>query len=176
MLAMSKRTRRPPSGPPVDLGTAIRRERGDVVVEFRPDPDNPQRGTVKGARASQGGHDYLWRRGSIDDTQHEAAVRYSDAYHGQVKSGCQLAAAMDGGIRLPPHQQGHPSEGMVDNASTIRQADFILGRDASALVQMVVIEGMPLFTIGEAAGEHDRIALGRLRGALDRLAELWDLA
>lgn len=159
----------------VDLGPAIRRERGEVVTEFRPDPDNPQTATVKGARAAQGGHDYLRARGSLDDAQHAAACRYSDAMHGHVRSGCHLAAAMQGAGRTPPHQQGHPSPDMVAAAALIRQADAILGPGQTALVRMVVIQGLTLGTVGGAAGEGDQVTLGRLRAALDRLAELWAL-
>ena len=163
------------TAPRADLGPAIRRERGEVVVEFRPDPDNPQRATVKGARAAQGGHDYLRARGSLDAAQHAAAERYSTAYHGQAKSGCHLAAAMAGNVRVPPHQQGHPSAEMVDCATMIRRADLILGPGAAALVRMVVIQGMTLGTISGASGETDQSALGRLRAALDRLAEMWGI-
>lgn len=163
------------TAPRADLGPSIRRERGEVVVEFRPDPDNPQRATVKGARAAQGGHDYLRARGSLDAAQHAAAERYSAAYHGQAKSGCHLAAAMDGNVRVPPHQQGHPSADMLDCAEMIRRADYILGEGMTHIVRLVVIKGSALKIAGEAAGETDQIALGRLRGALDRLAEMWGI-
>ncbi len=161
------------AGPAADLGPAIRLARGDVVEEFRPDPAKPQGAPVKGARASQGGHDYLRRRGSLDAAQHAAAARYADAWQGMERSGSTLGAA--GSVRLPPHQQGHPTQAMVACAADVRLAVECLGPGARLLVHQVSVQGWTLGTIGGAAGEGDQVTLGRLRGALDRLAEVWGI-
>ena len=170
-MATVKAKRREPA---VDLGPAIRLARGEVVAEFRADPDNPQRGTVKGGRAAQGGHDYLLRRGSLDAEQHRAAEFYCAAWHTVSRSGCSLPSA-ESVARVAPHQQGHPSAQMVDAAGMLRLAKQALGPGALFLVQRVVVEGSTLGTIGGAAGEGDQVTLGRLRAALDRLCEVWDV-
>lgn len=168
-------------GPTVTIGKGKRAKqvpmrvlRGDAVEEYRPDPANPQGGTVKGARAAQGGHDYLMRRGSLDAAQHAAADRYSASWHGMGRSGCAAAGLMGAG-RVPPHMQGHPAQAMLACAMDVRIADRTLGNGASSLLRMVIVEGRTLGTVGGAAGEGDQVTLGRVRAALDRLAELWGL-
>lgn len=171
---MSATVKRKPAGQASDLGPAIRIKRGEVVAEFRPDPAKPGGAPVKGARAAQGGHDYLLRRGSLDRTQHAAAVRYCDAWHGMDRSVGTLGALATPG-RLPPHQQGCPTSRMVACASDIRTADAAIGQAARILVRRVVIDGQTLGTVGGAAGEGDQVTLGRLRAALDRLTEIWGI-
>ena len=162
--------------------TKARWARGDVYRDDHADPDRPLRAqdgvqtgfhTIRGARAAQGGHDYLHRRGSIDATQHAAAARYCDAWHGVERSGSTLGDI--GGIRLPIHQQGCPTAAMVACAADIRVAKDSLGHGARLLVHQVAVQGWTLSIIGEAAGEGDKVTLGRLRGALDRLAEIWGI-
>lgn len=170
--ARKTRLRAPARDPAADMGPMIRINRGDVVAEFRPDPDAPGGIVVRGARAAQGGHDYLHRRGSLDAAQHAAASRYSAAWHGAGRSGCATAGLLAAG-RLAPSQRGHPTEAALGCAADIRLAHAALGPGQAALVQMVVLRGLTLGVVGGAAGEGDQVTLGRLRAALDRLAEMW---
>lgn len=162
--------------------TRERWQRGDVAVEDHADPDRPQRDqngvqvgyhSVRGARAAQGGHDYLHRRGSIDVAQHRAASRYADAWREAGRCGCVMGGA--GEVKIPPHQQGHPSFEMLRAAETLRQAEARLSRREVEMVHRVTIQEHTLGRIGGDWRESDQATLGRLRGALDRLAEMWRL-
>ncbi len=162
--------------------TAARWRRGEIFVEDHADPARPMRDAdgvqvgyhqIRGTRAAQGGHDYLLRRGSLDAAQHMAASWFLAAWQGRERSRCALAGA--GEVRTPLHQQGHPSVAMLRAAKLLREAEGALGQGAMILVHNVVVRGMTLGTIGGAAGEGDQVTLGRLRAALDRLAEVWGL-
>lgn len=162
--------------------TRERWQRGEVEIDDHADPDRPMRDqsgvqvgfhTIRGARAAQGGHAYLRRRGSIDDAQFAAAARYVDAWHGCERSGSTLGAA--GTTRLPVHQQGHPTMAMLQAAEALRQVDRSLGHAGRLIVHQVAVQGWTLGTIGGAAGEGDQVTLGRLRAALDRLVEVWGI-
>ena len=162
--------------------TPERWRRGEVIREDHADPDRPMRGqdgvqtgfhAIRGARAAQGGHDYLLRRGSIDNAQHRAADRYHAAWHGVERSGSALGGA--GGVRLPLHQQGCPTAAMVACAADMMAAKDALGVGARILVHQVVVQGWTLGTVGGGSGENDQVTLGRLRAALDRLVEIWGI-
>ena len=160
MLAMSKRTRRPPSGPPVDLGTAIRRERGDVVVEFRPDPDNPQRGTVKGAKVRVWYH-VAWIEGRLSDEQHEAADRYLVRLE-QADGAKEGSPAKITGIGASGY--GGPTDRQVMALADLREADEVLGQDARLIRQVVGFNLTP----GDAE-------VATVRAALQRLVDYWEM-
>lgn len=160
MLAMSKRTRRPPSGPPVDLGTAIRRERGDVVVEFRPDPDNPQRGTVKGAKVRVWYH-VAWIEGRLSDEQHEAADRYLVRLE-QADGAREGSPAKITGIAASGY--GGPTDRQMMALADLREADEVLGPDARLIRQVVGFNLTP----GDAE-------VPTVRAALQRLVDYWQM-
>lgn len=163
--------------------TRERWQRGEVEIDDHADPDRPMRDqagvqvgyhTIRGARAAQGGHDYLLRRRTIDAAQHAAADRYARAWETRGgRLGCPLAG--DGGGRLPPHERGHPTMAMLRAQETLDQAKRTLSQGALIIVQKVVLEGATLGAIGGAAGEGDQVAIGRLRAALDHLVEVWGI-
>lgn len=160
MLAMSKRNRRPPSGPPVDLGPLIRHQRGELVTEFRPDPDNPQRGTVKGAKVRVWYH-VAWIEGRLSDEQHEAADRYQKRLE-QAEGATEGSAAKVTGIRA--HGYSGPTDRQMMALADLREANKVLGDDVR-LVQEVVGENM---TPPDAK-------VPAVRAALQRLAEYWGM-
>lgn len=162
--------------------TKSRWDRGDVTMDEHADPSRPLRAAdgvqvgyhpIRGVRASQGGHDYLLKRGSIDQCQYLAADRYCVGWHGANRSGSTLGEL--GSARVPAHQQGCPTTAMLACAADIRAATAALGQGARILVHQVVIQGWTLGAVGSGAGEGDQITLGRLRAALDRLAEIWEI-
>ena len=162
--------------------TAARWRRGEVFVEDHADPARPMRDAdgvqvgyhqIRGTRAAQGGHDYLLRRGSLDAVQHAAADRFLRAWEGHARLSSALANV--DGVQVPPHQRGHPSMARLSHAETLRQAQAALGSGQLSLVYNVVVRGLTLGTVGGAAGETDLDTRGRLRGALDRLAEVWGI-
>jgi hypothetical protein len=165
---------KPRREPAADLGPQIRVLRGEVIAEFRADPDKPQGTPVRGGRAAQGGHDYLFRRGSLDTAQHRAAELYCAAWHAVGASQCSLPSA-EATSRRAPHEQSVIAHRKLAAAMTLRCAKAVLGPAAVFLVQRVTIRGDTLGTIGGAAGEGDQVTLGRLRAALDRLCEEWEI-
>lgn len=160
---MSKKRKRHTNmaqGPAVDLGPDVRRQRGDVVVEFRPDPDNPARGTVQGAKTRVWYHG-AWIDGQLTDEQHEAADRYLIRLeqHQGAKEGSPTMAA---GIR----GQGFagPTERQVIATADLRAADEVLGPDVKLVRQVVGWNLTP---------ESQQVPA--LRAALQRLADHWGM-
>lgn len=160
---MTKKRKRPMQASQalaVDLGTDVRRRRGDLVVEFRPDPDSPATGTVQGAKARVWYH-VAWIEGQITDEHHEAADRYLNRLekHQGAKEGSPTVAA---GIR----GQGYagPTERQVMATADLRAADQVLGPDV-LLVRKVIGENVTPIPMDVPV----------LRAALQRLSELWGL-
>lgn len=144
----------------VDLGPDVRRRRGDVVVEFRPDPDSPATGTVQGAKARVWYH-VAWIEGQITDEHHEAADRYLVRLeqHQGAKEGSPTVAA---GIR----GQGFagPTERQVMATADLRAADHVLGPDVKLVREVIGWNLTP-----------SPADVPVLRAALQRLAEHWGM-
>lgn len=159
---MPRRNRRAgqPAIPVADLGPAIRRQRGDVIEHFRPDPDDPQRGTVKGARVRVWYH-VAWIEGLLSDEQHEAADRYLIRLE-QAEGAIEGSPARAVGVRMPGH--GGPTDRQVQALADLREADGVLGHDVRLVRQVVGFNCTP--AIGEVA---------MVRAALQRLAEHWEM-
>ena len=159
---LKKRKRHTSPGPALaaDLGPDVRRHRGDVVVEFRPDPDNPARGTVQGAKKRVWYHG-AWIDGQLTDEQHEAADRYLIRLeqHQGAKEGSPTVAA---GIR--GNGYGGPTERQVMATADLRAADQVLGPDVT-LVRKVIGENLTPIPS----------AVPVMRAALQRLSDLWGL-
>ena len=157
---MPRRNRRAPMAPHADLGPSIRRERGEVVTEFRPDPDNPQHGTVKGAKVRVWYH-VAWIEGLLTDEQHEAADRYlvrlEQAQGAKEGSPAKVAGIGGQGFAGPTDRQ-------VMALADLRDADEALGADVRLVRQVVG------FNITPAMGE-----VMAVRAALQRLAEYWEM-
>lgn len=165
--------------PPYDAGPVARLAHGDVELNTtRPDPDRPLRGhrgvqigyhSTTGARV-RSGHDYLLARGTITPEQHSTAERYLTL--AERADGAREFAS-DGAGRLPPHRQGSPSEAQVNAASELRSAAAAIGGVGAFVVRGIVVEGSTLGRLSRIFAEDEKSIVGRLRAALDRLAELW---
>lgn len=157
---MPRRNRRAPVAPAADLGPAIRHQRGELITEFRPDPDNPQRGTVKGAKTRVWYH-VAWIEGLLSDEQHEAADRYLNRLEQAqgAKEGSPAKVAGIGG-------QGYagPTDRQVMALADLRAANEVLGPDARLLQQVIGFNCTP------AMGEVDLV-----RAGLQRLADYWGM-
>ncbi len=157
---MPRRNRRAPMAPAADLGPAIRHQRGELVTEFRPDPDNPQRGTVRGAKTRVWYH-VAWIEGVLTDEQHEAADRYlvrlEQADGAQEGSPARVAGVGGQG-------SAGPTERQVMALADIRQANEVLGLDATLIRQVVGFNCTPM------PGEVELV-----RAALQRLADYWGM-
>lgn len=171
-----------PSMPLMDLGPEVR---SDVAVEDRPDPDRPllataedgalvQVGfhTTRGAR-SLSGHDYLHRRGAITWAEHQAALKY-------VVTLEQLYGATwrEAGQRsvVPPWQKGAPFERQIEAASELRRLREIVGVTGMAVVDATMCHQTTIARISQERGECPHYVTGRLRAALDRMAEYWGIS
>jgi len=153
--------------------------RGDVELDQpHADPDREmrdQQGVVIGfheirtARV-RSGHGYLLSRGVISAAHWATAERY-----------LAVVAAMGGvrdgdwslGTRTPPHQQGHPSAAMVDATTAMRVAIDRVGKGPMGIVGAICIDGATIGGLSILLGEPDKVTIGRLRAALERLAEVW---
>jgi len=155
--------------------------RGDIELDQpHADPDRPlldQDGVaigfheVRSARV-RSGPDFLRRRGVITQAHWETAERYQ-----AVAAACE--GVRDGewatGVRVPPHQQGHPSEAIVEAHALMRAAVDGVGKPAMGIIGAVCLEGATMAGLALLMDEHERHTIGRLRSALERLAEVWGL-
>lgn len=155
--------------------------RGDIELDQpHADPDRPlldQGGVAIGfheirtARV-RSGHGYLLARGAIGRDHWEAAERYLAvvAAMGGVRDG-----DWGSGVRLPPHQQGHPSEAMVDAHSAMRLAIERVGKGPMGIIGAVCLDGATLAGLAILLDEPAQQTLGRLKAALERLREVWGM-
>lgn len=161
-----------------DPGPSVRRARGVVIVDAHPDPARPlldgqgiQVGyhLVTGARVRSGA-EYLFKRRTITAAQFDTAERY-------VATVERMHGARDGRTegtgRVPPHQQGHPSEDQVNAATDLRRAVDGVGKGGMGLIGAIVLDGNTLDGMAILLSEDVRHVVGRLRAALDRLGEVW---
>lgn len=146
--------------PAVDLGPDVRRHRGDVVVEFRPDPDNPARGTVQGATVAVWYHTQ-WAQGRLTDAQHEAADRYSlwSEEADALAEGKPFAMRGGGG------SYSGPGDRLLLLRARLREADEALAADREA-VRWAVCWNFPPKTADDTK---------RILDGLQRLADFWGM-
>lgn len=119
------------------------------------------------------GHDYLLARRTINRGHWEAGQRYLEvvAAMGGVRDG-----EWGTGVRLPPHQQGHPSEAMVGAHSAMRVAIERVGKGPMKIIGAVCRDGATMAGLSLLMGEPEKHTIGRLKAALERLAEVWGMA
>jgi hypothetical protein len=157
MMAKQATKRREPAA---DLGPRVRVERGDVVTEFRADPDRPQGVDVKGGRVRVWYH-VEWIEGRLSDAQHEAADRYLIRLE-------QAEGAKDGSPERVTGIGGHgfsgPTERQVMALADLRAANAILGVHTRLIVQTVGYNLTP-----------STMALSHVRDALKNLADHWGM-
>jgi hypothetical protein len=151
----------------LDIGPLVRRQRGDVAVEDRPDPDEPNR-TVRGAKA-RCHYDALHSRGGLSDAEREAADRY--AVTSEMEAGARDRSGV--AVRVPPWQQGHPLLTQVQAAAQLRGVHAAVGSDGAALLRMYVRDNSPAGEIARRRHESEPAVIGRIKAALTRAAEHW---
>jgi hypothetical protein len=160
---------RAPAGP--DYGPVIRLNRGDVLRTEGPCPDDP-RATVRRGRAICQ-YDRLHARGGLTDAEREAADLYAVLL--EQESGARDRPVVKAGGRTPPWLQGHPGEMQVIASTKLRKAHDAIGHHARALLRRFVGDNQPVVVIAAQMKMDERQCMGRVRGALTRLAELWGM-
>jgi hypothetical protein len=115
---------------------------------------------------------YLLARGTIGREHFEAAERYLDvvAAMGGVRDG-----EWGSGIRVPAHQQGHPSQAIVDAHSAMRVAVDRVGKGPMGLIGAMCIDGATMANLSLLMDEPEKHTIGRLKAALERLREVWGM-
>lgn len=162
-----------PAGTRADFGSAIRRARGDVIEETRPDPTDP--GTVlRGARVRDTMRE-MWQRGRIGDAQFLAVQAFRD----------DAALVQGGGVGVSRLHAGRgggaaagwlPGDALLAAAMRVRLAWNALGRDAGELVRLVVLNGLTIAEAGKRRRRAKAATAEGLRDALDVLAVCYDTA
>jgi hypothetical protein len=177
-IAPRKRAR-PPVLPPSVSPTRFARD--DIELDQpHADPERElrdQQGLVIGfheirtARV-RSGPAYLLARGTIGKEHWEAAERYLAvvAAMGGVRDG-----EWGSGIRVPAHQQGHPSQAIVDAHSAMRVAVDRVGKGPMGLIGAVCIDGSTMAGLSLLMDEPEKQTIGRLKAALERLREVWGM-
>lgn len=158
-----------------DTIPAQRLKRGDLELAWRPDPERSPHSPggyplVAGYRA-RGGADYLLARRVISRAHFNTAQAFLDVAQA-------LQGARDGDddvpVRLPLHQRGHPAEAALEAAERLRIAVDRVGKGPMGIIGAVVLDNATLGNLGVLYGEPEKAMGGRLRAALERLAEVWD--
>lgn len=175
--AVRRRARRftkPPTVVPAVIelhGLRLRFERGDLVVEHKPDPERPNV-TVSRARARPA-HARLLATHSITAQEHDAAEHYAEL----LERAAGAAGGTDAlGVYVPGWQRGTPTQDQLDACEALREAHNLLGVRARVMVAMLVVGDMDVKDIAAQFAQNDQRTLGELAGALARCAELWGLA
>lgn len=174
---MNARVKPPPRLPP--YLSQFRYAHGDIELDVpHADPARElkdQKGVTIGyhlvnTARTRSGPDYLLAKGTIGPHHCDTAHRY-----------LAVVAAMGGvrdgewgiGVRIPPHQQGHPSEAMVNAHTAMRLAIDMVGKTAMGIIGAVCLDGATMAGLEILMDEPEGAMKGRLRAALERLAEVW---
>lgn len=155
--------------PASDYGPKIQRDNGHVEVVDAADPDSPAR-TIRRARA-RCHYDAAWRAGRISDAEREAADRYA---HTQER----FAGARehrDGPTTASSPWQRTPGLTQLQASASLTDAHKAIGNDGAALLVMYVRDNRPVEDIAKRRGENPTLCMGRVRAALSRLAEHWNM-
>jgi len=155
--------------------------RGDVELNVsHADPDRPlvdQGGLAIGfheirtARV-RSGPAYLLSRGTINRDHYEAAERYFAVV---VAAGGIRDGEWGSGIRVPPHQQGHPTQAIVDAQGLLRVAIDRVGKGPMGVIGAVCLDGATMAGLSILMDEPEKHTIGRLKAALERLREVWGM-
>lgn len=162
---MSRRTRTSPAAIALDMGTAVRRARGDVMVEDAPDPDAPKR-TIRRARAVWA-PDVLLRTQAIDKQMHDAAVRYMDSYQLGVLGAKDRSMVFVSRSGSP----GGMAEARLAAVTDWRKATQAVGIILSPILTWCVLGHGTLRGYAADCGGSREAAHRSLLAALDRLAD-----
>lgn len=155
--------------------------RGDVELNVpHADPDRPlvdQGGVTIGFHEICGprvrsGPAYLLSRGTINRDHYEAAERYFAVV---VAAGGIRDGEWGSGIRVPPHQQGHPTQAIVDAQGLLRVAIDRVGKGPMGVIGAVCLDGATMAGLSILMDEPEKHTIGRLKAALERLREVWGM-
>lgn len=176
---MNARVKPPPPLPP--YLSPFRYAHGDIELDVpHADPKREmkdQRGVTIGHHEvrtprARSGPDYLLAKGTIGRDHWDTAQRYMAvvAAMGGVRDG-----EWGSGVRIPPHQQGHPSEAMVDAHTAMRAAIDMVGKGPMGIIGAVCLDGATMAGLAILMDEPEKQTIGRLKAALERLAEVWGM-
>ena len=168
--------RRLPATPPVPAliehdALQARWRRGEIVVERGPaEPGQPRPMRLRATCA----YDRLHARGGITDPQREAADRYATLR--EAETGARWRPSAPTGIRAPRNADaGHPILSQVQAAAHLRRVHETLGRQARAVLALLVVDNLPVKEIAERQRVGPDVAMGLVLAALTRLAEHWGM-
>lgn len=173
-----KRVRQAPLPPSI---SPTRFARGDIELNVpHADPDRPlvdQGGVTIGFHEICGprvrsGPAYLLARGTINRDHYEAAERY---FAVAVAARGIRDGEWASGIRVPPHQQGHPTQAIVDAQGLLRVAIDRVGKGAMGVIGAVCLDGATMAGLSILMDEPEKHTIGRLKAALERLREVWGM-
>jgi hypothetical protein len=159
-----------PSGAEVaDFGPAIRRKRGEVVVQDVGDPDAPNV-TIRRGRVAWVPD--LWlARGTIGQAEHAAAVRLVRAYEVGILGARERHIARISFTR--PSPAGLP-DGQLACAEDYRRAIQAVGITLSGALAWCVLSTGSVEGWAACKGWHRDRAAGYLMAALARLTDHYD--
>lgn len=177
-IALRKRAR-PPVLPPSVSPTRYARD--DIELDQpHADPDRPLRDQagvtigfheVRTARV-RSGPAYLLARGTIGKEHWEAAERYLAVVAAAAGS---RDREFGSGVRVPPHQQGHSTQAMLDAGKLLRLAVEMVGKGPMGVIGAVCIDGATMAGLSILMDEPEKHTIGRLKAALERLREVWGM-
>jgi hypothetical protein len=118
-------------------------------------------------------YDRLHARGGLTDAEREAADLYAVLL--EQEAGSRDRPVIKVGGRTPPWLASHPNERQVIASAKLRKAHEAVGHYARALLRRFVEDNQPVNLIAVQMRMDERQCMGRVRGALTRLAELWGM-
>lgn len=166
---MSKRSRGLNHTQEPDIGPMMLHRRGWLTLEDAPDPDAPNR-TIRRARAVWVPDEWL-RKGTIDQADHSAAVRYHDAYALGIEGARER---MEFYVQMTGAPSGY-SDARLAAATDYRKASDAVGAFSANCLTWCVLRRS---TVADWAGNrqlHPQIAAGYLLAAIHRLTEHYRL-
>lgn len=154
---------------PSDYGPSIQRRNGHLEIVDAADPGSPHRTIRRARRVCR--YDEAHRRGSITDAEREAADRYAVTCERE-------AGARDGrdgpGVASAPWSR-QPALTALQATASLRAAHAVVGHDGAALLRLYVRDNVSAEEIGRRRGEGKDLCMGRIKGALTRLVEHWNI-
>lgn len=154
--------------------------RGDLELAMRPDLDRPMRvgsgvqvgyHQVEGLRVRTGAA-YLFAKGTITADLANVADRYVETVERMHGANDAEWMGETGGAFT---WRGHPTETQIEAAGLLRVAVDRVGKGPMGLIGAVMLDGQTLVAMGVLLGEDRKAVVGRLRAALERLGEVWEM-
>jgi hypothetical protein len=154
----------------LDHGPAAQHRAGRLELVDAADPDAPSR-TIRRARVVCI-YDLAWRGGHITDAEREACDRYAVL--------CEREAGgrdrVDGPTTRADPWARAPAYTAIQAAASLRAVHAVVGPDGAALLRLYIRDNVPIPEIARRRGEERHLCTGRVRAAIRRLAEHWEMA